>query len=151
VTFKRSLDFPLIGAIMRHEKLYQADDFGPAREEFTPREDPAIWYVLVEDADAGEVLGLFVLAPVNAICWEIHTRLLPCAWGRRAAEAARGILEWIWAQTPCRRVVTSIPEHNRLAVRFAAQAGLRRFGLNQRSYQKHGILLDQILMGVSKP
>jgi RimJ/RimL family protein N-acetyltransferase len=149
LTFQRSFDFPLIGEIMRHEKLCQADDFAPAREKFVPRTDEAIWYVLVEDA--GEVLGLFALAPQNTICWEIHTRLLPCAWGKRAAEAGRGVLEWIWEQTLCRRVVTSIPEYNRLAVRFAAQAGLRRFGVNESSYLKNGILHDQILMGVSKP
>jgi len=148
MTFTRSFDFELIGEIMRHPALYQADDYGPAREHFQPRQDPEIRYVLVEDA--GDVLGLFILAPQNTICWEIHTRLLPLSWGKRAAEAARGLIAWLWAETFVVRLVTSVPAPNRLAIRFAERAGLKRFGTNLASYQKDGTLYDQVLLGISR-
>jgi RimJ/RimL family protein N-acetyltransferase len=99
--------------------------------------------------DGGELLGLWMFTPQNAVCWEIHTCLLPCAWGRRAGEAARRMAEWVWANTPCRRLVTAIPAYNRLALRFAEAAGMRRWGLNERSFLKHGELQDQILLGLS--
>jgi hypothetical protein len=149
MTFERSFDYSLIGEIMRHPRLYQADDFSPAREDYRPPENESIYYMLVRDGE--ELLGLFVLYPQNAVCWEIHTRLLPCAWGARAAEAAKGILEWLWTNTPAVRLVTSAPGNNRLAIRFAEAGGLSRFGRNPASYLKNGKLHDQILLGISKP
>lgn len=135
---------------MSHPDLYDkgADDFQPAREDFQPRTDAAIWYVTVHDD--GELLGLFALAPQNEICWEIHTRLLPHAWGPRALEALKTVIEWTWRETPARRIVTTVPAYNRLAHQFGLRAGFRAYGRNPASWQKHGELYDQILLGISK-
>lgn len=151
LTFERSRDSRLITAVFRHEKLYDAsvDDFAPARLDFVCREDEAIWYVLVKDGE--KLLGLFALAPQNHLCWEIHTRLLPTSWGREAAAAAKEIILWVWASTPCVRLVTSCPSYNRIAIRFAERAGLTRYGLNPRSWMKGDKLVDQVLLGISKP
>ncbi len=76
--------------------------------------------------DGDELLGIFILAPQSAVCWEIHTRLLPTAWGAKARAAAQGVTRWAWANVPgCRRIVTSVPAQNRLAIRFAERAGSR--------------------------
>ena len=135
---------------MRHPKLYDvcADDFQPPRERFSPREDEAIWYVLAREGV--EVLGLFALAPQNELCWEIHTRLLPEAWGPRALAALEGVIQWTFANTPCVRLVTTIPIYNRLALRYGDRAGFQRFGVNPNSWMKDGVLHDQVLMGISK-
>lgn len=148
MTFTRTFDFGTIGAIMRDPALYQVDDFGPPREQFVPREDAEIRYVLVEDA--GEVLGLFILAPQNAITHEVHTRLLPKAWGAKAAEAALGLIDWVWQNTPALRLVTMVPCYNRLAVKFAERAGMKEYGRNPASWMRNGKLWDQILLGISK-
>jgi len=87
----------------------------------------------------------------NAICWEVHTCLLPCAWGERAYIAARALPEWIWRHTPCRRIVTNVPSSNRLALRFALRAGMTIYGCNKASYLKNGRLCDQLCLGLSKP
>lgn len=150
VTFERTRDYALVGEIMRHPRLYDAgaDDFAPAREAFQPREDEAIWYVLAKSA--GELLGLFAIAPQNAVCWEIHTRLLPSTWGKVAGETAAAVIPWVWANTPARRLVTICPGYNRLAVRFAKRAGLEVYGVNFASWLKNGRLWDQVLLGISK-
>jgi RimJ/RimL family protein N-acetyltransferase len=98
-----------------------------------------------------ELLGLWMFHPQNAVCWEVHTCLLPNAWGERAHIAARALPEWIWQHTPCRRIVTHVPENNRLALRFALKAGMTIFGCNKASYLKHGRLCDQLCLGLSKP
>jgi RimJ/RimL family protein N-acetyltransferase len=151
MTFKRTYDYDLIGAIMRNLKLYDAgaDDFSPSREQFEPREESAIIYVLVKDSD--EILGLFILAPQNTITYEVHTRLLPKSWGNLAKTAALGLIDWAWGNTPALRLVTMVPSYNRLAVRFAERAGMREYGRNENSWQKGGRLWDQVLLGISKP
>jgi hypothetical protein len=60
-------------------------------------------------------------------------------------------LEWIWTHTPCRRIVTNVPEDNRLAYHFAVGAGMRAYGINRASFQKGGRLLDQHCLGISRP
>jgi hypothetical protein len=60
-------------------------------------------------------------------------------------------LEWIWRNTPCRRIVTNVPEDNRLAYRFALSAGMIGYGLNRASFQRGGRLLDQHCLGISRP
>lgn len=142
---------PLVTWTLTHPQLYGAavDDFSPEREQFLPRRDDAIWYVGA--FVGGGYIGLFALAPQNTICWEIHTRLLPASWGATAAAAARAVVPWIWENTPCRRLVTVCPAYNRLAIRFAQRAGLERYGVNPASWQKGGRLVDQVLLGISKP
>jgi len=150
ITFKRSADFELIRSIMIDPRLFDAaaDDFTGSSENWEPRRDTGIWYVLAFDGD--RLLGLFALAPQSNICWEIHTRLLPVAWGAIAAAAAAAVVPWIWANTPCVRLVTICPSYNRLAIRFAEKAGMVRYGLNPQSWLKNSRLHDQVLLGLSK-
>lgn len=151
LTFERTRDYALVRAIATHPRVWEhiSDDATAPREQWQPAEHEAFWYVLVRDAD--EDLGFFLLTPHNAVCWEIHTCLLPRAWGARARDAAAGIVAWLWANTPAERLVTTVPASNRLALRFALRAGMTEYGRNPSSYLKQGRLEDQILLGLSRP
>jgi RimJ/RimL family protein N-acetyltransferase len=95
-------------------------------------------------------LGLFATHPHNLVTYEIHTCLLPRAWGEKALRAARAVVAWLFENTPCRRLITSVPEGNDLALHLAIKAGLIVYGVNPSSFMRHGQLLDQTLLGVSK-
>lgn len=151
MTFERTFDYPLVRAIMTDPALYKhgTDDYTPPPEEFRPRENPGIWYVLVRE-DSGALLGMFIFAANSAIQYEIHTRLLPRAWGPKSVEAMRGVCRWAFRHIPCcRRIVGSVPVDNRLACRFAERAGFEVWGVNRASYMKGGELVDQICFGIS--
>ncbi len=149
--FERTQDYDLIRGIMAHPRIYPhiSDDGCPPATEFRPIEHPGVWYVLVRHQ--GELLGLFVFTPQGAACWEVHTCLLPHAWGRLARLAAAMMARWIWEHTPCRRIVTTVPVYNRLALRFAEEAGMTEYGRNPKAWLKHGKLYDTILLGMSRP
>jgi RimJ/RimL family protein N-acetyltransferase len=151
IRFERSFDYDLIREIMTHPQVYPhlVDDGSPAREDFCPLEHEAIWYIVVRDDD--EVLGLWMFTPMNAICVEVHTCILPSAWGDRAHRAARGMVEWIWEHTPWRRIVTNVPKNNRVALRFAVAAGMGIYGVNHLSFLRNGEPIDQVCLGISKP
>lgn len=156
ITFERSTDYELIRAIITHPKLwpYISDDNSPAREDYRPIESESVWYVVARtrDAEVGAyVLGMWVFHPLNSICWEVHTCVLPRAWGHVGLEAARQLPEWIWENTPCRRIVTNVPSTNRLALQFALRAGMTIFGCNRASFLKDGKLCDQVCLGISPP
>lgn len=150
MTFERTHDREVVRAVMAHPRIYPhiADDGCPPATEFEPLEHPGVWYVLVRDE--GRPLGLFVFVPQNSVCWEVHTCLLPWAWGRPAAIAAAEMARWIWEHTPCRRIVTSVAAYNRLALRFAERAGMTEYGRNPASWLKDGKLHDQVLLGMSR-
>jgi len=157
IAFSRSTDYDLIRQILTHSRVYDkiSDDYSPRREEYRPIEHEAIWYVLARDYDeqSGEfdLLGLWMFHPQNGICWEVHTALLPIAYGVPGRLAAQLLPPWIWEHTPCRRIVTNVPSTNRLALRFAIAAGMKIFGINRASYLKGGKLCDQICLGISAP
>ena len=155
IAFERSFDYELIRSILTHPRLwkYLSDDYSPAPGDFYPQEHPSIWYVIVRDVHekGADLLGLWMFVPQNGVCWEVHTALLPCAWGERGQLAARLLPMWMWYASHCRRIVTNVPASNRLALHFAYRAGMKVFGVNEASYLKNGVLLDQVMLGISRP
>ena len=151
MTFERTRDYELIRSIMSHRRIYPfiTDDLCPAVEDFRPAHSDAIWYMLAKDE--GDLLGMWIFVPQNGICWEVHTCLLPVGWGERGARAARELAGWVWQHTECRRIITNVPECNRLALRFAMRAGMETFGRNKQSFLKSGKVHDQIMLGLSRP
>ena len=151
ITFERSFDYELIRSVLTHPKIYRylADDQSPPAYEFCPQQHPAIWYVTVRDDR--ELLGLWMFVPQNGVCWEVHTALLPNAWGERGQLAARLLPDWMWRNTQCRRIVSNVPTTNRLALHFALKSGMRIYGVNEASFLKNEMLVDQVCLGISRP
>lgn len=156
MTFERTSDLDLVRRVLTHPRIYPfiSDDFSPPADEYRPVENEAVWYVAARDRLAvvqAQLLALWMFVPLNGICWDVHTAVLPCAWGEVGLEAARQLPAWMWANTPCRRIVTTVPTCNRLALHFAVRAGMRIWGYNEASYLKNGLLYDQVCLGISAP
>lgn len=143
-------DWGYLRLVATHEKLWPhlSDDFSGPREEWKPREDASLVYLKVTDDH--QALGFFLLVFHSPILWEVHTALLPAARGARARDAAQALIAYAFTETPCRRLITSVPEYNRLALHFAKRAGLTEYGRNPKAYLKNGQLQDLILLGLSK-
>lgn len=151
MTFERSTDYVLIHKILTaNARSYDAmgDDAAPPIGEFEVNQHPAIWYVIARSAE-GDVVGLFTFIPLNAVCYEAHNCLLPRAWGPQALEAGRGVIAWMFAHSPCRRIVGATPAYLRLAVKFAKTSGMVEYGRNPKAFLKYAILHDLILTGIS--
>jgi RimJ/RimL family protein N-acetyltransferase len=151
LTFERTSDYALVREIATHPKIYDkiSDDQSPIREDYRPIESDQVFYVIVKDSQ--ELLGMWMILPQNGVTAEIHTCLLPNAWGERAHIASILMARWIWEHTHFRRIVTNVPAYNRAALQFAEKAGMVQYGINPRSYMKRGYLFDQFLLGLSRP
>lgn len=158
--FERTFDMDLVRSIVTTPSIWRhvTDDGGGDPAKYRPLDHPAMLYVLAWDRE--ELLGLFIFAPENSCTMDVHTCLLPAALfppadqpdaPSRSSTAARGVIEWIWRNTSCRRIVTRVPAPNRLALRFARMAGMMEWGRNPMSWLKNGQLHDQIYLGISKP
>lgn len=151
ITFERTSDWDLVKKIATHPKIWPtiSDDFSPPRDKWQPVETSEIWYVLVRGK--GVPIGFFMFAPETAVCWHSHICILPIAWGDVAHLACRLVFYWLWERTECRRIIGSIPVSNPLAIKFAVQCGMERYGVNPKSFMRRGQLEDQILVGINRP
>jgi len=150
ITLERTSDLELVKKIVTDARIWQqmSDDFAPAREEYNPPADGAVYVLALED---GEPKGCWILVPRSAIRLEIHTCLLPSLRGRKALEAALLMAEWIWQNTACESLVTEIPETNKAALWFARRSGMAQFGREPKCVRKNGVLWDSVLLALHRP
>lgn len=148
--FERTRDLALVRQVVTHPDVWPfiSDDFSPPAADFQPTAHESLWYIAASDDK--ELLGIW-LFEVRGACWEVHTCLLSSARGRRGLAAAKALARWIWDETPCRVIVTHVPDDNPAAAWFARAAGMREFGRIPRSWLKRGVLHDQILLGICRP
>lgn len=125
------------------------DDGAGSPEDFQPFINESTIYLGVYDDDV--FCGVFLFVPRSFVCYEVHTRLLPCAFGAKAVDAVQKASEWMWAGTTAWRIVTEIPNSNSHAVQLAVKAGMAVYGLNPHSWGKDGVLHDCLLLGMSRP
>lgn len=149
--FERTTDYELLTSLMRDPALYPfiADDFAPPMEEAAPVVHLELRYILARDRQG--LLGFYLFTPRSPILWEFHTVMRLDGKALAAMRELLGPQGWLWRNTECRRAVTYVPAYNRVAHRFGLRAGLQEYGRNPDSYLKHGELVDQILLGISRP
>ena len=150
ITFERTNDYALVRKIATHPKIWPtiSDDLSPSIEDWQPVENPDIWYVLARGN--GVPLGLFVFLPENPACWRSHVCILPAYRGEIGRMACRLVFYWLWQHTRCERIIGSIPVSNPLAIQFAVQCGMSKYGVNPKSVMKNGQMEDQVLVGIDK-
>ena len=150
-TFESTRDRAKIKRIITHPRLYRhmQDDYAPRPEDFEPEIHPLVSYILAR-CD-GVAIGLFIVSVHSRVLFEIHECFLPEFWGKLAHEATVQFRDWIWRNTGCMRMFGQTPAYNRLAVKFAKDAGMVQFGVHPRAFMKHGKLQDLVLLGIDRP
>jgi len=96
----------------------------------------------------GACHGVFLLIPQNSVTVDIHTALLPDVRGKESKQAGKLLLDLIFSRYF--KAVTSVPSNNRVAAWFAGSLGFKHEGVNRQSFLKNGVLLDQVLMGMTR-
>jgi RimJ/RimL family protein N-acetyltransferase len=143
----RTEDEELVASILTHPTVlpHVIDDGVCALKGFI---NPTMFWITVYDE--GELLGMFLSHPHNSVTYESHTCLLPNAYGARAVKAAHAYMEWMFKWTGCQKLITNVPEYNKLALRFARKVGGVLEGCNRQSFLKDGVLMDQYVLGITK-
>lgn len=145
---ERTHDMELVDSIMRHPQIWpHVHDDGA--EDWQPVDHEGIFWMLIT-RDNGEVGGVFMVHATNSYCYEMHTCLLPETWGAEAARAAQLLAGWVFRETPAEKLVTNVPAYNRAARRFAIAGGMQQEGVNRASFMKNGVMVDQIMLGITK-
>lgn len=143
MTLSRITDLALVRETVTHPSIWRHVSYdGLDANAWDPPADAV--YV---GAWADEFLGLWMVAHQTPLCCEIHTCLLPCARGV-ASEGAAKMAAWIRDNTQYKRVVTSVPAYNVLALSYARRAGMVEYGRNPAVWPRDGKAYDMILLGM---
>lgn len=149
IQLKCSKNFEVINGILRHESIYPnvSDDGTPPPMECDVTDSAMVFVLIYSDA---VLAGLYALQFHSSVMLEIHTCILPEFRGKCAAVAAKRIIEWVFKNTPCEKLITLVPAFNRAALLYALCAGLKKEGCITKSFKSGGVLHDQTLLGINK-
>lgn len=144
-------DAELIESAMLHPSVYPwiTDDAAPdIPAGFIPSPD----HFYAGCFKGEEFLGLFAFMGLTDAKWEVHTCLLPVAYGPSATECAKLAERALWAHDPrAARIVSMIPADNPRALRFAKRCGMVEWGRNPAAFRRKGTLYDEVWVGLSRP
>lgn len=141
----RTHDMALIASIMGHPAVWPHIHEDGAEAPAPVVHDSLHWMLISDDQPA----GVFLVHPVRAACYEVHTCLLPRIWGKGAAEAARLLIDHVFNGIGARKLITNVPASNRPALRFAKASGLQIEGVNRASFLRNGVMEDQTMLGIT--
>jgi RimJ/RimL family protein N-acetyltransferase len=142
---ERTHDMGLVKSILAHPKIFPhiGED---GIDEPAPQDLDALHWMLVRDE---EPAGVFLVHPFRAYCYEVHTCLLPRIWGAGANRAAQLLIAFVFNDLGAKKLITHVPAYNRPALRFAKATGMQVEGINRASFFKHGVMQDQIQLGIT--
>jgi RimJ/RimL family protein N-acetyltransferase len=156
VRLERTEYMKTIDRIAHHPSVFPfiSDDAGDQ-----PMPDPRrVHYLLVrvdepisESGVKDEVVGFVAFYPENYCTMVPHIALLPEHRGRGVGtEALQLAAQWVFANTPCRKLVARPAENNRAMIRVFEKCGFRYEGTSTRSLLRKGELFDRICFGLEK-
>lgn len=97
--------------------------------------------------DNNILCGLYMLVPQNCATVEVHTCLLPLLRGRKAIQAGRLIIQYMFDRY--KKIISWIPIDNKKAELYSKLLGFKIEGISRESYLKNGKLQDMKLVGIT--
>lgn len=149
---ERTFDAELVRSVIGHPQIkplvLETDDVPVPMHE-------SIYYFSAKDYRCADgavddvLLGVVGFIPVNNIAWNPHLAILPEHRGR-GTEVMEKAIEWMFANTPCEKVVAFPPAYNAAMIRVFEKCGFRVEGCSPKSFRWNGELHARLLMGKEK-
>jgi len=148
-------DLKIVDAIHRHPSVYpwiiddmysdnEPDGFTNYHALINPDNYYlSFWY-------EGLPAGVFSFFPINLITYEGHIAILPKFRGKTALKASLRVINWMFENTACRKIVCMIPTYNLKAMTLITRLGFQKEGFLYRSFKKNGVLYNQHIVGINK-
>lgn len=148
MTVEFTEDYPLIAKIINHPLIRKMSDDDFCIGDIPIKKYDGVSWILVKDSE--NPVGVFALISRGSVCYEVHTCLLPKVWGSISEDIGMKLISFVFTNTVCQKIITSVPESNRLALRYAKAMSLKEEGINRKSFLLNGVLEDMIMLGITK-
>lgn len=91
----------------------------------------------------GNVVGLYILHPMNRLELDIHAHVLPKYRKQHARPLTKMVLQWILDNTGYTKVTAQVPVIHPNVMAFCSECGMKEEGVNRASWLKNGKVHDQ--------
>jgi len=144
---RRVTDRRVVLAVMKEAWPTVKDDSDVQFEDYSPPMDnDNRWYASYEN---DELVSLFYAHRLNLITWQLHIQFRPQYWGKGYSTAhSKAVLEEIWNDTKCKKLYALVPAYADYVLKLAKRVGFKQEGRTKKSFQKNGVIGDQIHIGV---
>ena len=145
ITIERTRDKERFKSLFTQDRLWlnSIDDYTPSKEDYQPIILDSLLYLICKKGDKD--IGFAFLVPHNMVMWEIHIGFLSDSY-----ECGKNIIDWVWNNTGCKKIIGRIPEYNKLALKFAQKMSFKKEGILSKSFQKDEELHDLHIYGLNK-
>jgi len=150
LSIERTYDVDLIEGVMRSPEIFAVTAEDGARLEDVTADPVGECWLQVVDED-GAVVALYNFHARNSVTVEIHAHVMP--YFRKRYSYETGILALTWLRDNAgryKKVVAQIPAVYGNVIAFVKRFGFREEGVNRLSYVKDGVLMDQMLFGMTQ-
>lgn len=150
----RTDDIDLINSVINHPDIFKmlVDD---GTKEIPIPFHPNIYYLaplitVPNDGAFDETpVGCMLFTPINSITWNPHIGIFPKYRGLGTQAMNLGV-EWMFKNTPCRKIVAHPPVYNKPMIRVFEKCNFTYEGRSTKSVLRDGLLHDRLLMGREK-
>jgi len=98
-----------------------------------------------------EIIGCFVIDKRSSVSADVHVQVLPEYRAQFAESFGHAVLNWTWSNTDFTKLTAEIDTDHANVLAFAESMGFEIEGVNTKSIQKGGRILDQWYVGIVKP
>lgn len=149
VNIDRTYDINLIRNVVLRPEIWEtiAED-GHSPYDYHPDLQRNCFLHVWEDE---KTIGLFEFKPVNAVTIDVHPYILPEFRGKKANEAGKLHLEWVYDNLPhCNKIIGNIPTLYKNVKIYSLMLGYREEGYSTASYLKNGEIHDRWYLGITR-
>ena len=120
---------------------------GQNPDDFKADCDGQCWLLMMAGDD---IVGMYNLHSINRVTVQIHAHVLPEFRKKHSYDTGLAALQWIIDKTDYQKVVATIPVIYENVKRFTCSFGFQVEGINRESYLKHGDIVDQYMLGITR-
>ncbi len=145
----RTFNVNLITSVVTDPDIWEtATEDGHEPDSYFPDVNSNCFIAAVEDK---EVIGVFELRALNKVLLDVHPYILPEFRGKKALEAGRKLLEWVYFNAPQYAKLTgTVPTIYKNVKIYCNMLGFKEEGFNKSSFLKNGQILDQWYLGITR-
>lgn len=147
IQVKRVTDRRVVMAVMEEAWEIVKDDSPVKFTDYSPvMDEDNRWYASYEE---DTLVSLFYVHRLNLITWQLHIHFRPEYWGKGySSPHGKEQMDIIWKETGCKKVYALVPSYATYVLDLAKRYGFKQEGRTKRSFQKNGVIYDQIHIGV---
>lgn len=140
-------DMRLVNRIIKLPEIWDRLSDGLSRFEYQPENTDTDQWLLVQMD--GVHIGVILASSITSCTIEVHPALKK-KYRRYCREMMNVFYQYVIKSLPaCKKITAIIPECFKTNINAAIKAGFVKEGVNRMSYERFGILYDQIHFGIT--